>query len=663
MKPAEITVGGLFSSGTKQYWVPRYQRRYDWPSEKLHGLWRDIGSLYNNSNPGSHFIGIILGNPESQPGAVPSEKIEIIDGQQRITTLLVLLVAIYEYQNELESIKTNSKSHPLYYLIHPTTKKATEHKVLELQSADGKELDELISGKWRKKCTQPKKNSVLSTYIYFRYCLWFGKDSFDAIEEFEIPDAKSQSDKNLLNESPEKLWQKHSEQNRKVNPFTNECCERLNNVINNRLSLLNIIIEQNKGDESAVEIFDSINGKRLEFSQWDHTRSYFFKTIGDDKELFDKWDTIQDGFEEALKKSGQRKRRNNSPVNDEFLYNLLIVEAGYTGLRPNLNRSFSQLQEYLIKIHNGKNPTAEDLSKFSRKVLLPTASVYQSIISQNKFPLKSNSGAEVPEEAKLCLSQIDAFSKGPADPAIMLCLVSWCNEIISDQELIESLNVIECFLARYFLAGNELSPLRSKFMNMIATAAVRTTQQPDRRVLELISEISKQSPTDEIVLKVFKENLTRSIYQKAAGGAQRAAAILRGIEQELSGKAAHLMPLGKGSRFFNVDHIFPQSCERILNESWSKDCKSWGLSDQQIVDLQSRVHSLGNLALHASYANKSDQDASFNDKKKALEGKSKKQSVIVKHAQDICNKTHWTAEEIDERTNSLLLTALKHWKV
>jgi hypothetical protein len=199
-------------------------------------------------------------------------------------------------------------------------------------------------------------------------------------------------------------------------------------------------------------------------------------------------------------------------------------------------------------------------------------------------------------------------------------------------------------------------------MNMIASAAART-KHADKRVPELIAEIKAQSPTDALIQKAFEENITRPIYQTQAGGAQRAAAVLRGIEQELSGQAAHPMPLGKGPKDFNVDHIFPQSCLKALNEAWEEDCSTWGLNPAEIESLKDRMNALGNLALHAAYANKSDKDASFSDKKLALAGKTKKKSVIVKHAQDICEQSIWSATQIDERTKRMLAVALRHWKL
>ena len=673
MKPAEIEAGELFSNGTKQYWVPRYQRRYEWAHDKLHGLWQDLGALYSGVNTGKHFLGIILGSPQNLPQPIPSVKVEVIDGQQRITTLLILLAAIYEHRNEQAKTKpTPLKSHPLYFLTDQK-RQPTEHRILELQSSDRLELDDVMAGRWRKKFQQPNKSAVLDAFIYFRYCLWVGEVSFESMEEYTIPEAKTKKDKAVG--SPEELWLRHGDQSDpaiKSKPLSIENCDKLETIIRTKIVFLNIVTDPN--DENPVVIFDSINGKRLEFSQWDYARSYFFRTIGDDSELFDRWDATQDELGEALKETGQKKRRGNTPVNDEFLYNLLILEASKSGTKANKNRSFLQLRDYLRKsVNGGKEPTADTLRDFSNQVLLPTAEVYKSIISPQKYPLKNQNDEPVPDDALWSLNQIQAFSKGPADPAIMLCLVSWHKGEIKSAELIDALKAIECFLARYFLGGYDLSPLRSKFMQMIAAASQKGAGGKER-TLSLIAEIKDQSPTDSAIKKAYKEKVMPA-YSEAAGAAQRVAAILRGIEREISGPAANAMPLGTAITDFNVDHIFPQSCKDGLNEAWVVDTEKWKLKEDEIDELKLRIDTLGNLALHASYANKSDQDASFEYKKSALsgklalsgkkgkKGKKKKPSVLVSHAQGICTQEKWTAKEIDERTTELLGHALEHWAV
>lgn len=673
MKPGEIEAGTLFSNESKQYWVPRYQRRYEWGTDKLHGLWQDLGLLLSGANQGKHFLGIILGSPTNNADGMPSIKVEVIDGQQRITTLLLLLTAIMDHSNEQAKKRGPTfKKHPLYFIYDRFKEEFTEHKILELQSSDGKELDDVMAGKWRKKYNQPNKSAVLEAYTYFRYCLWVGSKSFEAIDEYVLPEAKTQKDKALP--TVEALWTKLGEANDpKIvpSPLSPKDCAKLENVIKTKVVFLNILTESS--DQNAVVIFDSINGKRLEFSQWDYARSYFFRTIGTDNELFDRWDKTQDDLGEALKETGQRKRRGNTPVNDEFLYNLMILEASKSGDKANKNRSFLQLKEHLRKTLNGGNePTAGNLRDFSNDVLLPTAEVYKSIISPQKYPLKNPSDEPIPDEAVHILGQIQSFSKGPADPAVMLCLVSWHKGEIDHKELIASLRGIECFLARYFLAGLDFSPLRSKFMQMIGTASQQSAASVSRPLL-LLRELKKHSPSNDEILNAHKDRL-QPVYSEAAGAAQRVAAILRGIEREISGPAANPMSLGTGATDFNVDHIFPQSCREGLNNAWKEDVKKWALKDHEIDQLRKRVDCLGNLALHASYSNKSDQDADFEYKKAALSGElsrkvvkgkkgKKKPSVIVSHAQGVCSCKKWTSKEIDERTVELLEHALEYWSV
>ncbi len=671
MKPGEIEAGTLFSNESKQYWVPRYQRRYEWGTDKLHGLWQDLGLLLTGANQGKHFLGIILGSPTNNPDGMPSIKVEVIDGQQRITTLLILLAAIMDHMNEQNKKKGPAfRNHPLYFIYDRFKKKFTEHRILELQSSDGKELDDVMAGKWRKKYNQPNKSAVLEAYTYFRYCLWIGSKSFGAIDEYVLPEAKTQRDKAIP--TVEALWAKMGESiEPKItpNPLPAKECVKLENVVKNKIVFLNILTEPT--DQNAVVIFDSINGKRLEFSQWDYARSYFFRTIGKDDKLFDRWDKVQDDLGDALKETGQRKRRGNTPVNDEFLYNLMILEASKSGEKANKNRSFLQLKEHLRKTLNGGNePTADNLRNFCNDVLLPTAEVYKSIISPQKFPLNNPSGEPVPDEAVHVLSQIQSFSKGPADPAVMLCLVSWHKGEIDNPELIDSLRGIERFLARFFLAGLDFSPLRSKFMQMISAASLQSSVGAKRPLL-LLAELNRHSPSNEVILEAHCQRL-QPVYSEAAGAAQRVAAILRGIEREISGPAANPMPLGTGTTDFNVDHIFPQSCRDGLNKAWKEDVAKWSLADHEIEQLRKRIDCLGNLALHASYSNKSDQDADFEYKKSALSGAlsravtkgnktKKKPSVIVSHAQGICSCDKWRSEEIDARTNELLGHALQYW--
>ena len=79
---------GKLLSGERIYNVPPYQRSYSWGNKQWHSLWSDLTSV-----PASeHFLGfIVLAEGESKSGA---DSYVIVEGQQRFTTILILLAAI-----------------------------------------------------------------------------------------------------------------------------------------------------------------------------------------------------------------------------------------------------------------------------------------------------------------------------------------------------------------------------------------------------------------------------------------------------------------------------------------------------------------------------------------------------------------------------------------
>src|SRR4051812_20255207 len=92
MQAGETRVQAIIDS-TRQYVVPVFQRPYSWESAQWATLWHDLAELCEEENPRNHFIGSIVTMPsKSVPEGVT--KYILIDGQQRLTTLLVLLAVI-----------------------------------------------------------------------------------------------------------------------------------------------------------------------------------------------------------------------------------------------------------------------------------------------------------------------------------------------------------------------------------------------------------------------------------------------------------------------------------------------------------------------------------------------------------------------------------------
>lgn len=84
-KPSSLTIKQLFGNTDSLYQIPRYQRPYSWGDDQLEKLWDDL--LEAKENDPNYFLGsVITAKPEDS-----SSYLDIVDGQQRLTTLTILL--------------------------------------------------------------------------------------------------------------------------------------------------------------------------------------------------------------------------------------------------------------------------------------------------------------------------------------------------------------------------------------------------------------------------------------------------------------------------------------------------------------------------------------------------------------------------------------------
>ena len=91
MKAQDIQFTQLLE-GSKQFIIPIFQRTYSWEKSHCQQLWDDIIRVGANAEINSHFIGSAVYIPEVNSGAAIPRWL-VIDGQQRITTMMLLLIA------------------------------------------------------------------------------------------------------------------------------------------------------------------------------------------------------------------------------------------------------------------------------------------------------------------------------------------------------------------------------------------------------------------------------------------------------------------------------------------------------------------------------------------------------------------------------------------
>jgi alkylated DNA nucleotide flippase Atl1 len=92
--------------GSKQYRVPLYQRTYSWTKTQLARLWEDIEQLAKDrvAQPAlTHFIGSLVLAPSPSNGPAGVAEYLVVDGQQRLTTLSILLCALRDHRAATEN--------------------------------------------------------------------------------------------------------------------------------------------------------------------------------------------------------------------------------------------------------------------------------------------------------------------------------------------------------------------------------------------------------------------------------------------------------------------------------------------------------------------------------------------------------------------------------
>ncbi|MBE2281200.1 MAG: DUF262 domain-containing protein, partial [Ignavibacteriaceae bacterium] len=101
-KPTSLTIKQLFGNADALYQIPRYQRPYSWGDEQLEKLWDDLIEA-KESDP-NYFLGsIITAKPEEN-----NNYLDIVDGQQRLTTLLIMLCVIRDLYPHINSKYVNT---------------------------------------------------------------------------------------------------------------------------------------------------------------------------------------------------------------------------------------------------------------------------------------------------------------------------------------------------------------------------------------------------------------------------------------------------------------------------------------------------------------------------------------------------------------------------
>jgi uncharacterized protein with ParB-like and HNH nuclease domain len=105
MKAEDVILTELLD-GPKQFIVPVFQRDYSWGTKHCQQLWKDILRVGSNDTSKAHFVGSVVYIAAEDTSAKITRWL-LIDGQQRLTTLTLLLTAV---RNQMPNDDTSDRS-------------------------------------------------------------------------------------------------------------------------------------------------------------------------------------------------------------------------------------------------------------------------------------------------------------------------------------------------------------------------------------------------------------------------------------------------------------------------------------------------------------------------------------------------------------------------
>lgn len=589
--------------------VPLFQRRYVWGEEhQWEPLWRDLERLAERSltesrqNVAPHFIGaIVLQSLSSKVGDI-TEHI-IIDGQQRLTTIQLLLDAIHL---QAEMVGATQASRRLEVLITN---------------------DESY-------CDAPED----------RFKVWPTNQDRPAFNE--VMGASPPFDHDSLEYKDERLVRAHAFFSRSVAEFINaqgpdKVTERVAALERSARELLQVVVIQLDADENAQEIFETLNARGSLLTAADLIKNFIFQRLLDEgadvgKIYHTHWQEYETAFWEREVYSGTTKYQ----VSSLFLNHWLNA---HTSDEFTLREVFTRFKRYALD--DTKVPMLELLQQIGR-----AAQVYRSFLEASSSKRVATNRYE-----------LFAYRMGVLDVDQIRIVVMWLldpelqkSNPIAPATLDRCWDLLETWVVRRVILRLSTKAMSKTFKELLRTLEANERTRADE-VIErfMISQTAAASylPDNE---ELRRELTTTPTYKRMLR--TRLRMILEAVEDHMNGYRVDSQPLSAGRvpvAMLTIEHLMPQQWEM----HWDAPL------DENIEQRQIRIHQLGNLTLMRQALNSSVSNGPWvgdKGKFKALQTYghlTMAMSVIRGHSES------WTDEDIAQRTNALVSVIQEIWSV
>ncbi|GAA7390190.1 DUF262 and DUF1524 domain-containing protein [Helicobacter pylori] len=291
----------ISKSQEKQFVIPIYQRVYSWEKEQCKQLWDDIIKTGGNDQIEGHFIGSIVFVHDGIYTTSHNELL-IIDGQQRLTTITLLFIALRDHLSDEDEFleKFSRQKIQNRYLINSDEKGDKRFKLI-LSESDKDTLLSLIDRSKRK----PSEPSLKIMENFKLFEEWIRKNT-----------------------------------------------DKLETIFKGLDKLMVVEISLERGKDNPQLIFESMNSTGKDLTQTDLIRNYILMGLEpEEQKIFyeEYWRAMEEDF------------KQNETLFNQFVRHYLTIK---TREIPNINKVYEAFKDYRQKERIAIEDLLKDLQKY-----------------------------------------------------------------------------------------------------------------------------------------------------------------------------------------------------------------------------------------------------------------------------------------------------------
>ncbi|WP_294215903.1 DUF262 domain-containing HNH endonuclease family protein [uncultured Chryseobacterium sp.] len=442
-----------FLMGSNQFVIPFFQRSYVWKVDNWNELWENITDEYkeiqNNNNNSEHFIGtVIIKQKESQ--RVGALEYDLIDGQQRLTTVCLLLRAFYDTTDDA-NLKNWIKT------------------LLVFTDSYGQENIRILHSKVDRE--------------YFQKIILDTENNVDTLEEY-APLKLEDLEKRLEIENKIKggylYFRKRIEQDADKTQIRSYIT-----IILEKLPVIHMALSK---EDDVQQIFDTINSLGVKLTTAELLKNLLYSNQAVIELYNDYWYSVFEADEDAIDfwnrdRTSGRVRRTTVEL---FLYSYLVI-LKETGVK--MESLFKEFKEHL------KDKTDQELIEFAKE-LKSFAEVYQQMPDGENL-----SEISFAEHEKRFFHIVREFEITTIFPLILYIF----KKVTDHNEQKSILNVLESYLTRRTVCKLTTKNYNNLFMSLLGLVKKMDGITADKIRKELLkyTEVTNRFPDDTEFEKAF----------------------------------------------------------------------------------------------------------------------------------------------------------------